>query len=59
MAGQGVEARGYHPVVDMLDGGGVRDRLADVRRVNERAVSIMPRHVDFLAGQQDLLAVPS
>ena len=59
MAGQGIEAQGYHPVVDLLDADGIRDRLADIRRVNERAASIMPRHADFLAGRRDLLAVPS
>lgn len=59
MAGQGIEARGYHPVVDLLDADGIRRRLADVRGANDRAVSIMPRHADFLAGRQDLLQVPS
>jgi len=52
MAGQGIEAAGYHPVVDLLDADQTRHRLADVRAVNQRAVRLMPRHVDFLAGKQ-------
>jgi len=58
MAGQGIEAAGYHPVVDLIGDGETLARLADVRAVNQRAASLMPRHVDFLAGSQHPLAVP-
>ena len=57
MLGQGVEPAGYHPVVDLLDNEQTLRRLADIRAVNQRAVTLMPRHVDFLAGRQGPLAV--
>jgi tryptophan halogenase len=57
MAGQGIEAEGYHPILDMIDAQETRHRLADVRAVNQRAVRLMPRHVDFLTGKQAPLAL--
>ena len=57
MVGQGIEAAGYHPVVDLIDGDETRHRLADVRAVNQRAIRLMPRHVDFLAGKQSPLTL--
>jgi tryptophan halogenase len=58
MAGQGIEAAGYHPVADLIDDEDTLRRLADVRAVNQRAALLMPRHVDFLAGNQRPLPVP-
>jgi tryptophan halogenase len=52
MVGQGIEAAGYHPVVDLIGNEETLRRLADVRAVNQRAALLMPRHVDFLAGKQ-------
>jgi len=57
MVGQGIQAAGYHPVVDLLSDDETLSRLADVRAVNLRAATLMPRHVDFLAGRQAPLAV--
>ena len=57
MVGQGIEAAGYHPVVDLIDNEETLRRLADIRAVNQRAATLMPRHVDFLAGRQAPLAV--
>jgi tryptophan halogenase len=57
MAGQGIEAAGYHPVVDLIGNDETLQRLADVRAVNQRASQLMPRHVDFLAGHQTPVAV--
>jgi tryptophan halogenase len=57
MVGQGIQAAGYHPVVDLLNDDETSSRLADVRAVNLRAATLMPRHVDFLAGRQAPLAV--
>jgi tryptophan halogenase len=57
MVGQGIQAAGYHPVVDLLNDDETLSRLADVRAVNLRAATLMPRHVDFLAGRQAPLAV--
>jgi len=57
MAGQGVEATGYHPVVDLIGNEETLRRLADVRAVNHRATALMPRHMDFLAGRQTPLSV--
>ncbi|WP_445193935.1 tryptophan halogenase family protein [Sphingomonas sp. Tas61C01] len=59
MAGQGVEPRGYHPVLDVLSPRQTLARLADVREVNRRAVSIMPTHADFLAGRRHFGDPPS
>ena len=58
MAGQGIEAAGYHPVADLIDDEDTLRRLADVRAVNQRAALLMPRHVDFLAGSQRPLPPP-
>jgi tryptophan 7-halogenase len=58
MAGQGIEPAGYHPVADLIGDDETLHRLADVREVNRRAVLLMPRHVEFLAGRQSLLPVP-
>lgn len=58
MVGQGIEARGYHPIVDMLDDDQLLGRLADVRAVNARAASLMPDHCDFLSGHHTLLQAP-
>jgi len=55
MAGQGIEPRGYHPVLDLLSREETLARLADVREVNRRAASIMPAHADFLAGRRQFL----
>ena len=55
MAGQGVKARGYHPVADMIGREEVVHRLDDVRAANRRAVSVMPTHLHFLNGDQGLL----
>jgi tryptophan halogenase len=57
MVGQGIEAAGYHPVVDLIGNEETLRRLADVRAVNHRAILLMPRHVDFLAGKQAPLPV--
>jgi tryptophan halogenase len=59
MAGQGVEARGYHPVADSISAEETMRRLEDVRQVNRRAVSLMPAHEDFLEGRHDLLPIPA
>ncbi|MFA6114637.1 MAG: tryptophan halogenase family protein [Sphingomonas sp.] len=58
LAGQGVQPRGYHPVLDLLSREATLDRLSDVREVNRRVASIMPRHADFLAGHRELLTPP-
>jgi len=58
MVGQGIEPAGYHPIVDLLNDEETLHRLADVRAVNLRATTLMPRHMDFLAGKQAPLAVP-
>jgi tryptophan halogenase len=59
MAGQGVEARGYHPVADMIGADETMRRMDDIRAANRRAVSIMPAHQDFLEGRHDLLPIPA
>ena len=59
MAGQGVGARGYHPMADTIGFEETARRLENVRTVNRRAVSLMPAHVDFLDGQHALLPVPA
>ncbi|MET0309111.1 MAG: tryptophan halogenase family protein [Sphingomonas sp.] len=59
MAGQGVEPRGYHPVLDLLSREETLARLSNVREVNRRATSIMPSHADFLAGHRQFLEQPS
>ena len=57
MAGQGIVAQGYHPVVDLIGDAETLARLTDVRAANQRAASLMPRHIDFLAGSQRPLAL--
>ena len=48
MVGQGISPIGYHPIADLLSAEEIGARLDDVRAVNARCASLMPRHVDFL-----------
>jgi tryptophan halogenase len=47
--GQGVRAGGYHPLVDLMGEGDLRDFLANTERVIGRCVDVMPGHKDFVA----------
>ena len=49
MAGQGIQARSYHPVAEMLDEDETRRRLIHVRDVIAQAVEQMPTQDAFLA----------
>jgi tryptophan halogenase len=50
MHGQGVEARGYHPLAEETDSVQLRRTLGQVRSRIEQAVRAMPTHAQFLAG---------
>ncbi|WP_338243489.1 tryptophan halogenase family protein [Aurantiacibacter hainanensis] len=51
MAGQGIEAKGHHPVAMLLDEAETRERLGHIRQVLAQAVSQMPSQDEFLAQQ--------
>jgi tryptophan 7-halogenase len=48
MAGQGIEARGYHPAADLLPDAETLHRLAHIRQVVRHTAEAMPSHADFL-----------
>ena len=49
MAGQGIEADGWHPVAEILDEAELKRRLAHVRQVIAHTVSQMPTQAQWLA----------
>ncbi len=48
MHGQGLKARGYHPLVDAIDEPGIVDYLAGVHALIGRCAAVMPSHADFI-----------
>ncbi|MBB5716677.1 tryptophan halogenase family protein [Sphingomonas aerophila] len=48
MAGQGIEASGYHPAADLLSDAETLSRLQHIRDVVSQAASTMPRQDDYL-----------
>jgi tryptophan halogenase len=50
MLGQGVEPRGYHPVVEMAGDEELKQFLARIRASVGQIVGLQPPHRDFLAG---------
>ncbi len=48
MVGQGLTARGYDPVADVLDLDETRARLAEIRRVMRTSADYMPLQTDFI-----------
>ena len=57
MVGQGLKARGYDPVADVLDLAETRARLAEIRRVMRTSADYMPSQADFI--RANCAAVPS
>ena len=47
--GQGIKARGYHPLVDLLSEQEVAAYLEEIAGVVRKCVSVMPAHRDFIA----------
>jgi tryptophan halogenase len=47
--GQGIEAGGYHPLVDLLSDAEVTEYLAQIRGVVGKCVDVMPTHKEFIA----------
>jgi tryptophan halogenase len=47
--GQGIEAGGYHPLVDLLSDAEVAEYLAQIRGVVGKCVDVMPTHKEFIA----------
>ena len=48
MHGQGVKARGYHPLVDLLEESDVAAFLAQTGGVIEKCVDVMPTHAHYV-----------
>ena len=48
MAGQGIEASGYHAAADLLSDAETLTRLQHIRDVISQAASTMPRQDDYL-----------
>jgi tryptophan halogenase len=46
--GQGVQAAGHHPLVDLLDGKELADFLGNIERVVGKCVNVMPSHKEFI-----------
>jgi tryptophan halogenase len=49
MLGQEVMPRGYHPMVDLMTEGEIRQFVENIRQVLERSADAMPTHEDFIA----------
>jgi len=49
MHGQGLKAKSYHPLVDLLSDEEVLDYLENVQGVIGKCVGVMPGHADFIA----------
>ncbi len=49
MIGQGIEPRSYDPIVDQQPPQEISRFLADIERVIDRCVEVMPGHADFIA----------
>ena len=49
MHGQGLQARGYHPVVDTMPREEIVRRLDSIRQVIKASVEYMPTHAEFIA----------
>ena len=47
--GQGIKARGYHPLVDLLGEREIAAYLEEIAGVVKKCVSVMPSHRDFIA----------
>jgi len=47
--GQGVQTRGYHPLVDLLSDKELGGFLGNIERVVGKCVDVMPAHRDFIA----------
>lgn len=46
--GQGIKARGYHPMVDNLAIDDLKTRVADYQKVLRKCTSLMPAHIDYI-----------
>jgi len=49
MIGQNIMPKAYHPMVDTLSADELRQMTAGTRGVLERAVDVMPKHMEFIA----------
>lgn len=49
MHGQGIRAKGYHPFVDNKSDEMIEKMMADVKRVIQGVVNVMPTHEEFIA----------
>ena len=49
MLGQAITPGGYHPIVDVLEPAEIRQMVAGVKGVLERAAEVMPSHRDYIA----------
>ena len=47
--GQGVQAQGYNPLADLLDGRELNEFLGNIERVVGKCVGVMPTHKEFIA----------
>ena len=48
MHGQGIKARGYHPLVDVLSESDISERLATIKKVIRASVDYMPSQAEFI-----------
>jgi tryptophan halogenase len=48
MQGQGIQARGYHPYVDLRPEAEIREFLGNIRSVILKCVDVMPTHEEYI-----------
>jgi len=49
MIGQGIQAQGYHPYVDLMPKADIQAFLENVQTVIQKCVNVMPTHEEYLA----------
>jgi len=58
MHGQGIRAKGYHPLADTKSEELIEKMMADVKRVMHGVVNLMPTHEEFIAQNCKAPAMP-
>jgi tryptophan halogenase len=49
MQGQGIQAEGYHPYVDLLSRSEIKEFLGNIESVIQKCVNVMPSHEEYIA----------
>jgi len=56
MVGQGLVPKGYDPMVDVMDVGELRKRMAEIKAVIAKSTELMPGHFEFIKANCDAMS---